>query len=127
MKTDNLISEARAKIIWGDSPESVRAFLVVGGMPEDEADEWIDQFKSERYAEIRAGALKKTVIGGVLVLGVGILFLAALQSPVTSGAIKGLVVAGAVGLYGIWQLIDGIITLVRPQTEERSIPDLTEE
>jgi hypothetical protein len=33
MDTEKLITEARAKIIWGEDAESVRDFLTSNGMP----------------------------------------------------------------------------------------------
>jgi hypothetical protein len=45
MNTDDLIVEARARIVWGDEPASVRSFLTSNGMAAAEADAKITDSK----------------------------------------------------------------------------------
>lgn len=130
MDTEKLITEARAKIIWGEAAESVREFLISNDMSGPEADEHIKAFTLERNREIRKLGIKNTLIGAVLIAisGVAIHFL--LTIPKNSGwylsAGRGVAISVLVGFYSLWKLTNGIISLVRPQSEHQSISDLEE-
>ena len=121
MHTDKVISEARARIIWGESPLSVRAFLISNGISEAVAEAKLAEFNLERSAEIRKIGLRNILIGVVLTGTSGItLYVVGL------GPIRALGLVGLAGLYGLWKLVDGVIYLVRPQSERKSIPDIEE-
>ena len=130
MDTEKLITEARAKIIWGEAAESVRDYLTSNGMPGPEADEQIKAFNRERNREIRKMGIKNTLIGAVLTAISGIviyLLLAKSEIPHSStSAGRGLGILVLGGVYGLWKLVNGIIYLVRPQSEHQSISDLEE-
>src|SRR5437588_12551549 len=66
MITDDLIVEARARIIWADEPASVRYFLTSNGMAAAEADAKIEELTLERNAEIRTLGIRDVLIGVVL-------------------------------------------------------------
>ncbi len=130
MYKEQLISEARAKIIWGEAAESVRDFLTSSGMPGPEADEQIKAFNQERYQEIRKMGVKNTLIGAVLTAVSGSLIYLLLATPeghqwsTSSGKALGVLMLGAG--YGFWKLTKGITYLVRPQSEQKSITDLSD-
>ena len=130
MNTDELIVEARARIIWGDEPASVRYFLTTNGMSAADADAKIKEFNAERNREIRRLAIRDILIGVALIGGAGIFFwllFASKRIPSTSvRSAKGYGVLALAGLYGLWKLVNGIINLVRPKSEHGSIPDLSE-
>ena len=135
MNPDTLITEARARIIWGESPSSVRDFLTTNGFSPTEADVQIKNFRSERNAEIRKIGFRNALIGAALIAGAGIVLYLSfkyLSAHNTGyyGSQRG--VGGIIGLsligvfYGLWKLVNGIVDLVRPQSEDESIPDLSE-
>jgi hypothetical protein len=130
MDNEKLITEARAKIIWGEDAESVREYLTSNGMPGPEADEQIKAFTLERNREIRKLGIKNTLIGAVLMAISGSLIYLMLtaseipHSSTSSGKALGVLMLGAG--YGLWKLVNGIIYLVRPQSEQKSITDLEE-
>ena len=130
MAFDQLISEARAKIIWGEPASDVRGYLVSNGMPEAEADTVIKEFSRERNAEIRRIGTKNVVIGVVLVGVSGILiyliYINSSDRVVRVGTGKVIGVLACAGLYGLWKLVNGSFNLFRPQSEEGSISDITE-
>jgi hypothetical protein len=53
MTSDEAITQARAKIIWGEPAADVRTFLIENGYSDKEADKAIAGFNSERNNEIR--------------------------------------------------------------------------
>ncbi len=130
MHNEQLITEARAKIIWGEDAESVRDFLTSNGMPGPQADEQIKTFNLERYQEIRKKGVKNTLIGAVVTIVSGSLIYLLLAQPVGShwstatGKILGLLMLAAG--FGFFKLTNGIIYLVRPQSEQKSITELSD-
>src|SRR5438067_1197483 len=127
MNPDQLISEARARIIWGDSSSSVRDFLISNGISDSIADTKLREFGIERNRELRKIGLRKVLLGIVLIAPAGItLFVAFFHGTASSGIIKALAVVFLAGCYGLWKLVKGIIYLVRPQTEHKSIPDIVQ-
>ena len=134
MKPDNLIAEARARILWGESSSSVRSFLISNGVSEIDADAQIKEVNAERNWEIRKIGIKKTFIGAVLTVVAGIFFYSSLKDvdleKMNYGGARGFVMIALVialgGLYGIWKLIDGIAYLVRPRSEEKSVFEISE-
>ena len=130
MDNEQLITEARAKIIWGEDAKSVHDYLTSKGMPGPEADEQIKAFNQERYQEIRKMGVKNTLIGAVLTAVSGSLIYLLLATPeghqwsTSSGKALGVLMLGAG--YGFWKLTKGITYLVRPQSEQKSITDLSD-
>jgi len=129
MNPEQVIIEARAKIIWGESSSSVRDFLVSNGIPAIEADAKIKDFNVERNTEIRRVGCKNTVIGAAILGGGTITLYPCFKyfdslTHINRPIFIGVFVVG--GLYGMWRLVRGINYLVRPQAEERSITQISE-
>jgi len=126
--TDKVISEARARIIWGESSLSVRDFLISNGISDMVADAKLKEFGLERNKELRNIGIRNTFIGAVLTGAAGIALYFAL--PPANGFSSSITRASGVillaGLYGLWKLVKGVIYLVRPQSEHKSIPDIIE-
>jgi hypothetical protein len=127
MSTDKLISEARARIIWGEPSSAVRDFLIANGVSDLVADAKLKEFEVERTREIRKIGVRNVLIGGLLTGAAGLtLYLASPIAAARSGLIKALAVVLLAGLYGIWKLVKGAVYLVRPQSEHKSIPDIVQ-
>ena len=130
MHADAAITEARARIIWGESSRSVRDFLVSKEISDAEADAKIREFNLERNAEIRGLGLRSILIGMALIGAAGVMFWIRVRlinhGILYIGLAKYYAAVGVAGLYGIWRLAKGIFYFVRPQSEHRSIPDMTE-
>src|SRR5437868_3632965 len=89
MNADKIISEARARIIWGESSSSVRDFLISNGISDLIADTKLKEFDLERNAELRKIGLRNVLIGIILTGAVGItLYIALPLASATSGIIK---------------------------------------
>jgi len=133
MTPADLISEARAKIIWGEPSSSVRNFLTANGLSDTDADAAIKQFDAERASEIRSIGIKNTFIGAALTIGAGIFFCWSFKhvdiDQMNSRSAKSFVLIALViaigGFYGLWKLMDGITYLVRPRSVEKSISDIS--
>lgn len=130
MKPGDFISEARAKIIWGEPSSSVHDFLTSNGISNNDADAAIKEFIAERNKEIRKIGIKKTFIGAALIVGAGIFFayvdIGRRMNPGSGRVFVTIAILIALGgMYGLWKLIDGINYLVRPQSERKSISDIS--
>ena len=128
MNADKFISEARARIIWGEPSPSVRDFLISNGVSDLVVDAKLKEFVLERNKELRNIGIRNTLIGVVLTGAAGVITYIALAhgSGLSSGITRALGVALLAGLYGLWKLVKGVIYLVRPQSEHKSIPDIIE-
>jgi ABC-type phosphate transport system permease subunit len=67
MSTEELVVEARARIIWGDAPASVRDLLPSNGMSAGDANRMIQEFITERTWEIRKAGGRDAFIGTAIV------------------------------------------------------------
>jgi hypothetical protein len=122
MITDNVITEARARIIWGEASSGVRDFLITNGVSDLVADAKLKEFMIERNLELRRIGLRNVVIGAVLTSAASVTIY--LWLPFLGNANYGVGLVGIAGIYGFWKLVTGIVYLVRPQSEPKSIPDI---
>ncbi len=134
---DKVILEARARIIWGESFSSVRAFLVSNGISESDADAQIQEFAIERNREIRSIGIRSVVVGVLVTCSAGgvLYWIATWILPPGAARVYGLggnsvitgvIVLVAIAVYGLWRLVKGIVDLVRPQSEHKSTADISE-
>lgn len=132
MNADQVITEARARIIWGEPFPSVHDFLTANGVSDAVADDKLAEFVLERSRELRRIGLRDLLVGIVLTSASGITLYLALSLHWLGGswlAYGSLKVEGLVflaGVYGLWKIGRGVIYLVRPQSESKSIPDIIE-
>ena len=134
MEPDKIITEARARITWGDSAASVRDYLVQNGISKTEADGKIKVFNAERNAEIRKIGIKNTLVGIFILAVSSTLFYLRIKDlqfsdrsvRTLSGRGAELGVLGFGIFFGLWKLVNGIVSLVRPQSKEGSISDMLE-
>ena len=128
MIADALITEARARITWGEATSSVYSFLIVNGVPKADAMLQIKQLTLERNAEIRGVGIKNLCLAAVLI-AVATIFLWRIfvgghigYSTTARGKAAGIFVL--IGLYGINRLIKGIFDIIRPQLDDESLSEL---
>ena len=127
MSPDKIISEARARVIWGESPLNVRDFLISNGLSAAVAEAKLKEFEFERNQELRKMGLRNALIGGILAGAAGVaLYVSFAIANASSGIIKALAVVALAGIYGLWRLMKGLVYLLRPQSEHGSIPDIAQ-
>jgi len=130
MNTDALIVEARARITWGEETRSVRVFLVSNGMSAAEADAQLKELMLERNADIRRLGMRDVLIGGALLGLAGVffylLFVGSHAPSVSARHARGFAIPAIAAAYGLWRLVNGIVRLLRPQSEHSSMTDISE-
>jgi hypothetical protein len=104
LSRDALITEARAKVIWGESREAVFGYLQDKGLGDLEAGRLLDSLFGERAAEIRREGFKR--------MGVGCVFMACAFTgyfAYRAGALSHRAFSAAVllGAWGLWKVIGG--------------------
>ncbi len=113
--------EARAKIFWGDQPDSVIKFMMLHSVPYDEASEVVAGFARERSAVTRVNGIRKIGIGTGLVALPIVCFFIFMSVGFFPIKIFGLTVA--VGLYGGYLVLSGTMMLVAPKIESGDVAD----
>lgn len=108
--------EARAKMLWGDPPLQVMAYLLSQGFNREEASELVQEFLRERIRTIRMKGIKYVALGVVLLLVPGMLFLGYWLSDYLPTA-RAIGVVAVIGLFGAGLLIKGIGLLISPKSE----------
>lgn len=123
MEREQLESDARAKIIWGDSADGVVGELVAQGLPTEEALAIITAIQRERNAMIRAVGKRKFVTGALLILVPFVVYLMFLKIGFVPMKVFGLTIV--VGIYGGWRFITGLKDVLAPNSEtgDLSNPD----
>ena len=62
-----IMKNARVRVMWGDAPDTILHFLSVNGLDEEEAAEMMSDLQKERFAAVRAIAVRKLIVGGCLI------------------------------------------------------------
>jgi len=109
--------EARAKMLWGDAPLQVMAYLLTQGFNHEEASELVQEFLKERIRTIRLKGIKYIVVGAVMLLIPLARFLVYWFGDAgfpRAGAIGFLAV---IGLFGAGLLFKGIGLLISPKSQ----------
>jgi len=113
--------EARAKVFWGDSPDEVIKFMMMNGIPIDEARRMSEVMFRERAATIRKNGMGK-MITSVPLMCVPLVALVVFHQ-IGMVSIKLLGIAFLIGLYGAWLLLKGTIMFVSPKSEPGDVAD----
>lgn len=120
-----VVIDARAKIIWGESPEKVRMFLQAQGVGDQEALALIEACIKERAASIREDGIKKAWAGALFVLAPVAYYYG--SQAIGFWSLKlfaGLIVLGAVGAA---KITNGLSLALRPRATKGDLaPSATE-
>lgn len=132
MSAENIITEARARILWGEESSSVRDYLTENGFSCTDADIKIAEMTRERNQQLRKIGMGDVLIGGLLVAVTGVcsyfLFMRPVHFKGTGRRFNWPLLLSeyslVLGVYGLWRLIRGVCYLIRPQAEHKSLSDL---
>ncbi len=107
--------EARAKVLWGDSPEDVVKFLMIQGLGYEEASALVQPMFHERAKTIRTNGIRKIVIGSLMACVPIVAFF--IFNSIGVIPLKIFAVTVMVGLWGAYMVLKGIIMMVAPKSE----------
>jgi hypothetical protein len=119
MSRDQVEHEARAKIFWGDEPQTVINFLRMNGLPYEEAEAIVGDIVRERMANIRGSGIRNIATGAFLVaipVAVELIFM-------SRGKIYVSVILILLGLWGLWNIVKGIMMLISPEIQKGDLTD----
>ena len=117
---NKLYSEARCKIIWGESPDSVKEYLIESNLQSDQAQGILDALLEERYASVRKNGLRKLLkaIGILLACGTILFILCSnieSHSTYSTRRSAGAFALPAIGiLWALWKGTDAILEISDP-------------
>ena len=118
---NKIFTEARCKIIWGESPSSVREFLSESKIPLEQADGVIESLLNKRYDTVRKNGIIKLIktIALLIILGALLYFqlinadkLSAYQIRKFSGLALALTGVGL--LWNLWKGTDALMEIMNP-------------
>jgi hypothetical protein len=113
--------EAKAKIMWGDPPIQVLAYLRSQGYGNEESSAVLEELVRERTATIRGKGIMNIIGGSILVcLPIGGYFVLMTGEYIYYRAF-GLVVV--LGFYGIWLVIKGATMVMAPKSAGGDVED----
>ena len=116
------IRDGRARIVWGESVDDVRAAMIEGGVEPEFAETVIKAALKERGAEIRVQGAKDLILGVVIffagLVPLVLMLVAALPSMMLmAGASLGVA-------YGGFRIVRGLIRLVAGSKAAGDVSDL---
>jgi hypothetical protein len=108
--------EARAKMLWGEPPLQVLAYLLTQGFSREDASELVQEFLRERIRTIRLKGIKYTCTGAALLFFPAV---AALSYWLSGHFPRSRAVGflGALGILGAWFLFKGIGLVIWPGSD----------
>jgi len=124
MSQENLIVEARSRLIWGESPEQVLQYLVDKGVSDQQAKGIIKMVQGERNAAIRGAGINKIITGILMGTAPAIAWF----STAWLGFIftKILAVAILIAAVGLWRIVSGAMMLFAPHMEKGDLSKLSD-
>ena len=113
--------EARAKVSWGDPPESVLSYLMIQGLSYEEASALVKEMFQERAAAIRRNGFKKLAVG----IGLMCVPFIALAIFLSMGylPLKLFAVTIMVGVWGAWKFLKALFMILAPKSEPGDVAE----
>jgi hypothetical protein len=116
-----LEAEARAKMLWGDSRQEVVKFVMMQGLPRDEALAFVETLMRERVAALRGIGIRKIIIGCCLVAVPVVAWFGFESAGVLPVQAFALLVM--LGLYGLYLAFRGCFMVFLPKMEPGGVAD----
>jgi hypothetical protein len=113
--------EARAKMLWGDSPAQVLGYLRGQGFSQEDAQSIVEELTAERIAEVRANGIKY-LLGGIAAILVPVIAIVGFMH-LGYFYVKTLLITLVIGCIGIWLVIKGTFMLLSPKEQGGDISE----
>ncbi|HSY20396.1 MAG TPA: hypothetical protein VK815_18775 [Candidatus Acidoferrales bacterium] len=114
-------AEARAKVSWGDAEDEVIKYLMVQRFTAQEAKDMVGEMFKERLVTVRKTGVRKIITGSGLMCVPVIGYLCFAHIGIIPIKLMGILIM--VGLYGAWQVLNGIIALIAPKMESGDVAE----
>ena len=108
VSTDKLADQARAKIIWGHSPQEVLTWLKTQKVESDVAQNVVQ----DAMAEMRKSKVRKLIVG-LFIIVVPVVFLLFLPKASTRLEFGLHSILGFIAIFGAARTISGLVSLFR--------------
>ncbi|HEY6226593.1 MAG TPA: hypothetical protein VI282_05670 [Verrucomicrobiae bacterium] len=119
---DRAAGEARAKIMWGDDPAEITKYLMSQGFSADEAKSTLAPMLADRAQMVRKAGV------GRMFVGTGMMLLPVVSTIVCLiigyFPIKLLAITVAIGIWGGWKFLSGLIMFLSPKSEKGDVADM---
>ena len=124
MQTEQIIRECRAKIMWGESRDSVLQYMQESGIGDKDAAAYLDALFRERATDIRKTGIKKILIGSFwIIVLIAYLLFGALVGVIE---LKLLALAIIAAVVGLWKIVEGITYILKPSSESGDLSNVSE-
>jgi hypothetical protein len=106
--------EAKARIMWGDPPMQVLAYLRSQGYGKEESSVLVDELVQERAATLRGKGIINIIGGSILIcLPVGAIVVLRNEGYINSKLVG---IMFLLGVYGIYLVVKGVLMLMAPKS-----------
>jgi hypothetical protein len=122
---EQAVVEARAKVSWGDTEETVIGYLMMQGYAVQEARELVAEMFRERRAATRGNGIRKIVIGICLMAVTVVTWGIFTHMDSISARLMARVLGAAVliGLWGLWKFTNGLVLLLAPKLDHQDLAE----
>jgi predicted component of type VI protein secretion system len=114
--------EAKNKIFWGDAPDEVIKYLMRQGINGEESSLLVAGMLQQRAVAIRRAGVRKIILG-ILLMCVPVASFFIFMAVIGSLPLKLFAVTVAVGLWGAWWFLKGMIMFISPKSEPGNVAD----
>jgi hypothetical protein len=122
MDPETAKNEARSKIMWGDDPADVQKFLMAHGFSSEEAKAAVTPILEERKQSVRKAGVHK------IFTGIGMMFVPVIAAVVFLSVgffpIKIFGLCVAIGVWGAFRILSGIIMYLSPKSEKGDVSEM---
>jgi hypothetical protein len=115
-------AEARSKIMWGDATADVTKYLLSQGFTSEEANGVVASLLDQRAETVRKAGVHKAVVGSGMMCVPVVTFIVFKSIGVLQ--LKLLGAAIAVGVWGAWRVLSGVVMTMSPRSEKGDVADM---
>lgn len=121
-KLETFVTEARARIIWGNCVDEVREWLRAEGLDESDVELIVSKCTRERSTEVRKIGFRDMLIGlSLFLVGAGILLAQYFVGIISRNLF---IISGLLGLFGLWRIIGGVEKLLNGSKMKGSLIEM---